>query len=83
MMGVICIVLDSGGLRRGPPPFRFLHLWLKEEGFKDFLKTWWEGFDIRGSYSFILTEKLKALKANLRKWTKRSLAMLQLIRSWP
>ena len=46
-------------------------MWLKEEGFKDLLKTWWEGFNIRGSYSFILIEKLKALKANLKRWTKK------------
>ena len=46
-------------------------MWLKEEGFKDLLKTWWEGFNIRGSYSFILIEKLKALKANLKRWNKK------------
>ena len=34
-------------------------------------KTWWEGFNIRGSYSFILIEKLKALKANLKRWNKK------------
>ena len=46
-------------------------MWSKEEGFKDLLKTWWEGFNIRGSYSFILIEKLKALKANLKRWNKK------------
>lgn len=56
-------MLDSGGLRRGSSPFRLENMWLKEEGFKDLLKTWWEGFSIRGSFSFILTEKLKALKS--------------------
>ena len=28
------------------------------------LKGWWQGFNFSGSYSFILTEKLKALKNN-------------------
>ena len=46
-------------------------MWSKEESFKDLLKTWWEGFNIRGSYSFILIEKLKALKANLKRWNKK------------
>ena len=35
------ILLDGGGVRRGPVPFRFANVWLKEEGFKDLLKGWW------------------------------------------
>lgn len=34
------ILLDGGGLQRGPSPFRFENMWLKEEGFKDPLKSW-------------------------------------------
>ena len=34
------ILLDGGGVRRGPVPFRFENMWLKEEGFKDLLKGW-------------------------------------------
>ncbi|KAL6328006.1 hypothetical protein AAG906_031350 [Vitis piasezkii] len=43
-------------------------MWLKEDGFKDLLKGWWQGFNYSGSYSFILTEKLKALKIKLKEW---------------
>ncbi|RVW65596.1 putative ribonuclease H protein [Vitis vinifera] len=57
-----------GGVRRGPTPFRFENMWLKEDGFKDLLKGWWQGFNYNGSYSFILTEKLKALKIKLKEW---------------
>ncbi|RVW23505.1 Transposon TX1 uncharacterized 149 kDa protein [Vitis vinifera] len=32
------ILLDGGGTRRGPIPFRFENMWLKEEGFKELLK---------------------------------------------
>ena len=32
------ILLDGGGVRRGPIPFRFENMWLKEEGFKELLK---------------------------------------------
>ena len=32
------ILLDGGGVRRGPIPFRFENMWLKEEGFKEQLK---------------------------------------------
>ena len=60
------ILLDGGGVRRGPIPFLFEIMWLKEEGFKEMLKDWWQGFNFSGSYSFIMTEKLKALKNNLK-----------------
>ena len=33
------IFLDGGGVRRGPTPFHFENMWLKEEGFKDLLKS--------------------------------------------
>ena len=29
------ILLDGGGVRGGPMPFRFENIWLKEEGFKE------------------------------------------------
>ena len=52
-------------MRRGLIPFRFEIIWLKEEGFKEMLKDWWQGFNFSGSYSFILREKLKALKIKI------------------
>ncbi|RVX09598.1 hypothetical protein CK203_012463 [Vitis vinifera] len=35
------VLLDGGGMRRGPSPFRFENMWLKVEGFKDLLKLKW------------------------------------------
>ncbi|RVW89101.1 putative ribonuclease H protein [Vitis vinifera] len=64
------ILLDGGGVRRGLVPFRFENMWLKEEGFKDLLKGWWQGLRFSGSFTFILAEKLKALKAILKSWNK-------------
>ncbi|RVW47166.1 hypothetical protein CK203_070193 [Vitis vinifera] len=64
------ILLDGGGLRRDPSPFRFENMWLKLEGFKDLLKSWWEGDNFSGSSSFILVEKLKVLKSKLKEWNK-------------
>ncbi|RVW12481.1 hypothetical protein CK203_093456 [Vitis vinifera] len=64
------ILLDGGGVRRGPIPFRFENMWLKEEGFKELLRGWWQGFNCSGSYSFVLSEKLKALKVKLKNWNK-------------
>ncbi|RVW54967.1 Transposon TX1 uncharacterized 149 kDa protein [Vitis vinifera] len=51
-------------------PFRFENMWLKEEGFKELLRGWWQGFNCSGSYSFVLSEKLKALKVKLKNWNK-------------
>ena len=81
------ILLDEGDLRSGPSLFRFEIMWLKVEGFKDLLQSWWSGFSFNCSYSYILTKKLKALKAKLKVWNKeivgpqqRSLAMPRLVR---
>nr|CAN78023.1 hypothetical protein VITISV_015519 [Vitis vinifera] len=62
------ILLDVGGMRRGPSPFRFVSMWLKEEGFKELVKSWWLELSFRGFSSFILTEKLKKLKGFLKSW---------------
>ena len=64
------ILLDGVGVRRDPTPFRFENMWLKEEGFKDVLRLWWEGLNFSGSASLILAEKMKALKPILRSWNK-------------
>ena len=81
------ILLDGGDLRSGPSSFRFEIMWLKVEGFKDLLQSWWSGFSFSCSYSYILTKELKALKAKLKVWNKeivgpqqRSLAMSRLVR---
>ena len=55
-------------MRKGPTPFRFENMWLKEEGFKEVLRKWWEGIQVSGTASYILSEKLKALKQILKKW---------------
>ena len=39
-------------------------------GFKEVLRKWWEGIQVSGSASYILTKKLKALKPILRSWNK-------------
>ena len=41
-------------------------MWLKYEGFKDLQKGWWQGLNFRGSYSYVLAAKLKALKGILK-----------------
>ena len=71
------ILMDGGGLRRGPIPFRFENMWLKAEGVKDLLKLWWEEGSFSGSASFILAEKLKFMKAKLKEWNINSFGRVE------
>ena len=64
------IMLDSVGVRTGPAPFRFELMWLKYEGFKELLKRWWQNLQFYGSFSYILSAKLKALKGILKAWNR-------------
>ena len=64
------ILLDVGGIRRGPSPFRFEIMWLRVEGFKDLLKNWWQSLNFSDTFSLILASKLKALKAFLKSWNR-------------
>ncbi|RVW30916.1 hypothetical protein CK203_097317 [Vitis vinifera] len=58
------ITLVGGGIRRGPTPFRFENMWLKVEGFKDLVHSWWQGIEVRGSASYKLATKMKEIKQN-------------------
>ena len=60
------LLIGGGSLVRGPTPFRFENMWLKTEGFKILIDGWWKSFDVRGASSFVVVEKLKALKIKLK-----------------
>ena len=64
------LLIGGGSLVRGPTPFRFENMWLKTEGFKSLIDGWWKRFDVRGASSFVVAEKLKALKIKLKGWNK-------------
>ncbi|RVW37936.1 Transposon TX1 uncharacterized 149 kDa protein [Vitis vinifera] len=72
------ILLDVGGGRRGPSPFRFENMWLKVEGVKELMKSWWEGVSFNGSASFIMAEKIKVLKVKLKEWNRDSFGRIEL-----
>ena len=65
-------ILREGGRRRaiGLAPFRFENMWIKEEGFKDLIRDWWQSFEFRGTNSYVLMEKIKSLKSKLKIWNK-------------
>ena len=54
----------------GPSPFRFENMWLEVEGFKELIRDWWWSFEFRGTYSYVLMEKIKAPKVKLKAWNK-------------
>jgi hypothetical protein len=43
-------------------------MWLKAEGVVDRVRLWWESYRFQGSPSFIFSQKLKALKIDLKRW---------------
>ena len=51
-------------------PFKFENMWLKEEGFVERVRQWWNGYCFAGSPSFILARKLKTLEEDLKRWNK-------------
>ena len=63
-------ILCCGPNRGGKSPFRFENIWLRSEGFVERVKHWWESYLFEGSPGYILSQKLKALKADLRQWNK-------------
>ena len=63
-------LLEVGVVRYGRSAFKFENIWLKVKGFVDRVKQWWDGYSFAGSPSFILAQKLKALKADLKKWNR-------------
>ena len=62
------IVLEGGAFQRGRRPFRFENIWLKDEGFVKRVRSWWESYNVLGAPSFVLANKLKLLKNDLKKW---------------
>ncbi|RVW83678.1 hypothetical protein CK203_046027 [Vitis vinifera] len=82
--------LEGGTVRRGPSPFRFENMWLKVEGFQELIHSWWQGIEVRGSASFRLATKMKAVKQKLKVWNREvfgrlednKAAALQLVDHW-
>jgi len=46
-------------------------MWLKSKGFVEQVKLWWMSYEFHGLPSYILANKLKALKADLKKWNEK------------
>ena len=64
------MLLEGGKWLNCPSPSRFENMWLKVEGFKELIRDWWQSFEFRGTQSYVLMEKIKALKVKLKAWNK-------------
>jgi exonuclease III len=64
------IMLYSGCPMSGKRAFKFENMWLKEEGFVEKVRGWWNSFQFFGSSSFVLAKKMKALKWELKRWNE-------------
>ena len=64
------VLLTCGFMERGKSPFRFENMWLKVDGFVGRVKGWWDSYTFNGSPSFILVQKLKALKLDIQRWNR-------------
>ena len=53
-------------------------MWLKVEGFKDLIRSWWWGIEVRGSASFRLAAKMKEIKQKLKVWNREVFGRLDL-----
>ncbi len=65
------ILLDCGWIIGGKRPFQLEKMWLKADGFVDRVRGWWNSYSFFGTTSFIMANKLKALKADLKKWNSQ------------
>ena len=66
-----CLILvESRVVGRGWGAFKFESMWLKVKGFVEKVQQWWTSYCFTGSPSFVLAQKLKTLKEDLKKWNK-------------
>jgi hypothetical protein len=72
------ILLECGPLQKCRRLFHFEKMWFKADGFVDRVRQWWLSYQFDGSPSYILANKLKALKADLKKWNTESFGNVEI-----
>ena len=64
------LLLETGGMARGKSSFKFKNMWLKVPDILEKVRGWWSSYTFAGTPSFVLAQKLKALKGDLKVWNK-------------
>lgn len=62
----ILLDCDCGGIQWEWRYFKFENMWLKANGFVELIRQWWRSYQLQDTPNFILTDKLKALKKDLK-----------------
>ena len=65
------ILLEVGGMTGGKRAFKFENMWLKDPDFMNKVRGWWSSYSFRGTPSYVLSQKLKTLKEDLKLWNKQ------------
>ncbi|RVW86677.1 LINE-1 reverse transcriptase-like [Vitis vinifera] len=52
-------------------------MWLRVEGFKELLRSWWQGMVVSGRASYKLASKLKGMKEKLKVWNREVFGNLE------
>ncbi|KAL8462439.1 hypothetical protein ACS0TY_033457 [Phlomoides rotata] len=64
------IILENKGKFWGPKPFRVVNAWFTHPDFRSFVENKWNEYRIEGWGGFILKEKFKKLKEDLKEWNR-------------
>ncbi|KAL8464304.1 hypothetical protein ACS0TY_033995 [Phlomoides rotata] len=64
------ILLEIKVKDSGPKPFRCINAWMSFLGFKDFIRDKWNNYEVEGWGGYIIKEKFKKLKADLKMWNQ-------------
>ena len=57
------ILLEGGRYTvKGPLPFRFENMWLKEEGLKTLVEEWWRSYEVRGTRKLCINRKAEGFE---------------------
>lgn len=65
------LILKEGDYDWGPKPFRVLDCWHDHPDFAPFVRAKWSSYQIFGKAAYVLKEKLKMLKSDLKDWNKQ------------
>ncbi|KAL8470805.1 hypothetical protein ACS0TY_033399 [Phlomoides rotata] len=71
------IYIESQAKDWGSRPFRFLNYWISHPTFKEFFEKKWAEYNIEGWSGFILKEKLKLLRQDLKTWNKEVFGIME------
>lgn len=62
------LVLKGEGKNWGARPFRVMNCWFYQQDFQSFVEERWNRYTVHGLGSFVVKEKLKLLKNDLKAW---------------